>query len=92
MMPSSPTGTGVMMSDAEYTEQMKIDDLEQARDNFAKMAYEQRKRAEASEARIAELELKYAEISEEHTRRVEEIADLRNRADRLAEAGPRVEA
>lgn len=34
---------------------------------------------EAAEARVAELEMKYAEISEEHTRRVEEIADLRVR-------------
>jgi hypothetical protein len=37
------------------------------------------KRAEAAEA-------EYAEISEEHTKRVEEIADLRGLAGRLAEA------
>jgi uncharacterized coiled-coil protein SlyX len=41
------------------------------------------KRAEAAEA-------KYAEISEEHTKQVKEVADLRALADRLAETAREV--
>lgn len=77
----------VMMSDAEYTEQMKIDDLEQARDNFAKMAYEQRKRAEASEARIDTLE---SEVEERKRLWVEAMDEAQAWKDRAEVAKARI--